>query len=242
MTTVRTLIGNAMKLLGALQAGESPSANEAADGLAFLNMLVDSLTNQRLIIYSIDRSTYTLTANTQTYTLGSGGTWNATRPVRIESMSVLITTVSPNIELPIQMLRDEEWQAVTVKSVSSTFPLVAYDDGAFPLRSISFWPIPTDADSVVIYSYSPISQFANISASISLPPGYERFLTCALALEMAPQYGVEPSPTLLSNYTEARRTLTQMNWTADELSCDPAVLKFGGSLVGIKSRGYVIDP
>lgn len=240
MTTVKDLISNSMKLLAALAAGEAATADEAADGLAFLNMLVDSLSNRRLIIYTINRDLYTFVSNQQTYTLGPGGDWDADRPVRIESMSVMLATAAPT-EIPIEMLRDEEWQNVTVKSTPSSFPLMVYDDGAFPLRNLSFWPIPTQTDQAVIYSYSAISSFGSVNDTLSLPKGYERFLTYALALEMAPSFNREPSPTLMSNYTEAKRVLEVMNWTPNEMMCDPALLIRSAGSIAAKSRGYVVD-
>lgn len=239
--TVNDIIGGAMKDIGALAAGEVPSGVEAADGLTLLNALVDSVSNLRLMIYSQNINKFSFTPSTQSYTLGAGATWNMARPVRIEQMSIEIQSASPKLEIPIPMLRDEEWQAYTVKTLSSTFPLAVYDDGGFPNRTLSFWPIPTEADKAVIYSWQAINRFAAVTDTVSLPPGYERFLRTGLAIEISPSYGLEPSPTLVSNYKEAKHVLKTLNWTPNEMSCDPALIGRGAGSIAAKSRGLVVD-
>lgn len=239
--TVSDIIAGAMKDLGALQAGEVPRAEEASDGLSMLNALVDSISTQRLMIYTINITKFSFTPGVQSYTLGSTGTWSMARPIRIESMSVEIQTANPVLEIPIPMLRDEEWQDLTVKNLSSTYPLGVYDDGGFPNRTLSFWPIPAEADKAVIYSWAAISRFAAVTDTVSLPPGYERFLRTALAIDLAPSYGREPSPTLMSNYNEAKAVLRTLNWTPNEMVCDPALLGGAAGSIAAKSRGYVVD-
>lgn len=55
-------------------------------------------------------------------------------------------------------------------------------------------------------TYTPGStiQFPDTVSSITLPAGYVRPLELALAIELAPQYDMQPSAALLKNYAEAR--------------------------------------
>src|SRR5277367_554613 len=64
------LISSALRLIGVLAAGETAPGYQANLALQTLNQMVDSLSAQKLMIWSILRNVYTLTAGVQTYQLG----------------------------------------------------------------------------------------------------------------------------------------------------------------------------
>jgi hypothetical protein len=55
-------------------------------------------------------------------------------------------------------------------------------------------------------TYTPATtlQFADLTTAISVPDGYGRALTLGLAVELAPQFDIQPSGALLKNLAEAR--------------------------------------
>lgn len=53
-----------------------------------------------------------------------------------------------------------------------------------------------------------VPQFADSTTPITVPAGYPRAITLALALELAPQYDVEPTPALVKSAAEARAAAT----------------------------------
>lgn len=61
-------------------------------------------------------------------------------------------------------------------------------------------------------SISPgtMPQFPDVSSLITLPTGWQRAFTLALAIELAPQYDMEPSQALLKQYAEARAAVNPM--------------------------------
>src|SRR5262249_13731941 len=76
--SVRDLMTTALKRIRVLQAGEVPSAEDAADALLRLNSWITSLSLERLTVYTITRATWPLTPST--YTIGEGGTIAQPRP------------------------------------------------------------------------------------------------------------------------------------------------------------------
>lgn len=239
MSIVRDLLTGALRLLNVAAEGEALTAAQAADGLEALNALLESLNLDKLLVYSISRATYPLTVGQQTYTLGAGGNFNAPRPVRIENASILLN--AGTLELPIAILQDEEWRDITVKGVTSSFPLQVYVTNDFPLNNLSFWPVPSAACSVVLYTWTTLSTFASVNDAVTLPPGYYRALRFLLARELAPEYGREASPTVQLTAEASKEWLRKQNWTPMTLSADAALL--GGTYSpGRESRGYVVDP
>lgn len=207
------LINSALRLINVLAANEQPTINESNDALAVFNAMVDSWNADRLTIFTTTSTDFAFVLSQQAYTLGAGGDFNMARPPQIDSMSVILSTNPANpIELPISMVSVSQWQTdFPVKAVNGSIPLACYDDGGFPLRTLNFWPIPTmPSTSVRIYSWQPLS-LATLQTTVNLPPGYARAFRYNLAVELAPEYGKEPSPTVLGIAAKSLGILKTMN-------------------------------
>lgn len=226
-------ISSAMRLIGVLASGEQPEAAEAADALVISNSMLDAWTAERLMIFTVNRSgPYTLTPGQQTYTLGpGGGTFNltATRPPRITGMGVIVLTnpLQP-LELPVEMLTDEQWAAIPVKNIQSSIPLRCWDDGGFPQRTLSFWCVPNTVVQIVPYVWQALTKFADLTTDYTFPEAYEKAIRYSLAVDLAPEYGAELRPEVVSQALSSRAAIKSMNSPIIELRCDPAVTGQGG--------------
>lgn len=222
MATARDLIKNSLRLIGALSTGETPSADEAADGLTALNNLVDSWSNEKLIIHQFVREEFTLTPGTQSYTLGATGALVTSRPIKIESASLEIQGSDP-YEVPMEIIDYDEWSRISDKSIQSSIPSKLYVEGSFPNSTIYLWPVPAAANKVVLYSRKPIASFATVDDSILLPPGYQRALIYNLAIEIAPEYGKEPMSSVVMIAREAKENIKRTNIQSYIMGFDAAI-------------------
>lgn len=226
------LIASAMRLIGATASGETISAAEAADGLMVLQQMMDSWAADRLAVYTINIATYTLTPSVQTYTLGPGGTFNAARPAKIESASIVsLTNPAQPLELPIDLYTDEDWQAIPVKSIASPLPQGVYDDGAFPQRNLSFWPIPSAVVRAIIYSWTAVASFTDLVSDVTLPPGYLEALRYNLAMRLIAEMPGNYNP-LMAQVTgelavSSLARIRSMNIPLIEAKYDPALAGSG---------------
>jgi hypothetical protein len=216
--TGRDLIGSSMRLIGALASGESPSAAEATDGLSALNSLLDSLSTEELMIPNKVREVFALTPAQAAYTMGTGGAFNTSRPQAIEEAALLFDTS----EIPVKVIGKEEYASIVLKSVQSTIPAYVYPDGAYPLTTLTLWPVPSIAYSLVLYSWKPLSQ-VTLNGTVSLPPGGERMLKYLLAIEMSPEYGKALTPDLVALANEAKASFKRMNYRPRYLRTDDAL-------------------
>lgn len=224
MATGADIVRGAFKILGVLAAEETPSAAEQSDGLATLNDMLASWAGERLALWATLRSTYTLTPALNPHTIGSSGTFNATRPVRIDRAS--ITPVSAaGTEYPLGLLSDSEWQATQNKTVSGR-PVALWVDSAYPLMRLYLNPVPNAADMLVLYTWQQITALTALG-TVDLPPGYQRALKYNLAKELAPEYGVSLSAEAADIANESKATLKRLNDTPQPVRCDAAVLGAG---------------
>ncbi len=238
--TALSLITASMRLLNIVESGELPSTDEANDALTAFQWMVDSWNADSLSIFTMSAADYPLTLGKQTFTLGPGGDFNATRPSQIVGMSsILLNNPTNPVEVPIDMYSMAQWQTqVPVKNVSGTFPLICYDDGGSPLRTLSFWPIPnSQPNNVRIYAWQSLICPATLQTILNFPPGYARAFAYNLALELAPQFGAQIHPAVAKTAVESLATIKTQNapdlHLISDIQANPAGYQWKADLFGI---------
>lgn len=220
MATAADLIRRSLKLLGVLAAGESLSAEDQADGLVELNHLLGTWANQRLLVFGTRRTPYTLTPSLSPHTIGSGGTFNVARPLRIDGAGII--PPGQSAESQLQLLTDAEYRGIADKTAAAATPTGLWVEWTNPAAKLWLYPVPTVAASLVLYTWSRITEFA-ATDTVSLPDGYENALGHALALQIAPMYGIEPGGALVANAGEAISAIKRTNTQVPVLKADIAV-------------------
>ena len=238
--TTLSLITASMRLLKVVAAGELPTSDEANDALMAFQWMVDSWNADSLSIFTMSASDYPLALGKQAYTLGPGGDFNATRPSQIVGMSAILLNNPTNpVEVPIDLYTMTQWQTqVPVKNVPGTFPLVCYDDGGAPLRTLSFWPIPnSQPNNVRIYAWQSLVWPATLQTMLNFPPGYARAFVYNLALELAPQFGAQVHPAVAKIAVESLATVKTQNAPnlnlISDLQTNPAGYNWKADMFGI---------
>lgn len=235
MATAGDLIKASLREIGVLASGETPDGSDSTDALAALNRLIDQWAAQYLQIYTVTRTTWTVTASTGQYTFGTGGTGGSTRPVYVSNMGFIDTSQDPDAEYPVDTLTEQAWAGIMYKAQTSLWPTSAYWNPVYPLATLDFWPVPTSGTlEGVIYAPEAVSQLSLLTTAIALPPGYEQMIVKTLAMELSPSYGKSVDPLLAKQSLDAVATVKRANKRIQDLSFDP------GSLMGSKYRTYNI--
>lgn len=191
MATAQTLIERAMRLIGAIEPGESPTTAELTDGLTALNAMIESWQTEKLVVYSLTDTSFTLAAGDASYTLGPSGDFNLTpRPFKLENCFIRAS----NIDYPVQLVDQERWYAIPDKTTSSEIPSMGYYEPTLPTGTLQLWPRPTTDHSLHVVTWTPVSSFASLSTTVSLPQGYERAMAYNLAVEFAPEFQLVAPP------------------------------------------------
>lgn len=222
VTSALSLIERALHLIGELAGEETPTAAMAQDGLDHLQDLMDNFKTQRLMIPALLRTVHPLTTGTPFYTIGTGGAINILRPETIEwARLVQDRNLLPATEVPLTILKDQEWIDIRQKDLVSSYPQAIYYDhtwqahpalGPPGVGRIYLYPIPSTSTSDLIL-YSPVAypEFTTLATSYSFPPGWNRTLRLHLARELAPEYGRPWPPDLEQQATTAMADLKRVN-------------------------------
>jgi len=242
MATVRDILARSMRLLGISDPVEALTPEQGLIGLEAFNAMLDAWNADNLMVYTILRSAFALTPGKQSYTLGTGGDFSMPRPAAIENFSILLTGVNPVVEIPIRVLQDEDWRDITVKTVSSGFPTEVYPAGDYPLNTLYFWPIPTGPCSVALYTWNLVPEFTSLNDLVAFPPGYRDAFCHNLAVLIAPEFGLMASPQVAQRAISTKEAIQRINWTPREMAMPCYLRDNGGSTIGQRSRGAVVDP
>lgn len=240
-TTVRELIKASLRKINAIQPGEDPTDDDLNISLESLEAMVDSWSNNKLLIYTMNPYYFLAEPNKQTYTLGPGGDWDVERPMQIEQAYInynaqytlgpppVITNTENTASLPIGIANDAQWASIPVKQLSAVFPTILYDDGNYPLRNISLYPIQNQYQVIVLWLWQPLLNYDNLDDPVEFPPGYERALIFNLAVELAPEFGKIVPDSVEQTATTSKMALAAVN-------SDPQVM---GSDRSLGQRGSV---
>jgi hypothetical protein len=239
--SARSIGTTALRLLGVAAAEVPLSADQAQSALDALNTLLDAWSVERLLTWTRPRISLQLVAGQGQYTWGlvTGETTPAaipqTAPVRLE-MALLNIGGSPEQEWPLRILTQEEYQQdVWFKTLESSYVEALYLEDTVPYNVLHCYPVPSQGATLVLLPWQAHSPYASWDSVLDWPNGYARAMQYNLALELAPQYAVEPSPTMLRIADESKRALYPGNLDMGHLRLDPR------RRVGVSGLGYNPD-
>jgi len=222
-TTAGDQINRALRLLGVLAEGETASAAMANDGLTSLQQMVDSWNTERLSVFNTEDQVFTWPAGEITRTVGPSGDFVGNRPVLVDD-ATYYRDPGTNVSFGIKFINQQQYNGIAVKTVTSTYPQVCWINMEFPNITMTVYPRPTRDLEWHIVSVQELSQPAALDTVLHFPPGYMRAFAYNLAMEMAPEYGVEPAPQIQRIAMTSKRNLKRINNPDDVMAMPYAIV------------------
>ena len=222
MTTAGDIIYGALRLIGQLAEGEVPSADTAQDALAAMNMMIDSWSTERLAVYATQDQVFTWPAGQAVRTLGPTGNFVGLRPVLLNDATYYVDP--QGLSFMPAIINEAEYNAIVLKTVTSTYPQVIYAEASNPNATYSVYPVPTEALVWHFISVLELSQPATLGTELVFPPGYLRAFRYNLACELAPEFGVEPSPQVTRVAMVSKRNLKRINNPGDIMAMPSGIM------------------
>jgi len=218
-------INRALRLLGVLAEGETPSAATSQDALMALNQMVESWNTERLAVFSTQDQVFLWPAGVgnETRTLGPTGNFVGLRPILIDD-ATYFRDPGTNVSFGVKLINQQQYNGIAVKTVTSTYPQVMFVNNTFPDMTMTIYPVPTRQLEWHFVSVEELSNPATLATSLFFPPGYLRAFAYNLAMEIAPEFGVEPSPQVQRIAMTAKRNLKRINNPDDVMSMPYAIV------------------
>ena len=228
MSTAGEQINSALRLIGQLAEGETPSPETSQDALAALNQMIDSWSAERLSVFSTQDQVFTWPPSTISRTLGPTGNFVGNRPVEVDD-STYFRDAGTNVSYGIKILNQQQYDGIAVKTVTSTYPQVIWINMDMPNISIFQYPVATIALEWHFISVTELTQPAGLTTTLTVPPGYARAFKYNMAVEIAAEFGVEPPPTVARIAMASKRVLKRINNPGD-------IMSMPYSIVGTRQR------
>jgi len=215
-------INRALRLLGVLAEGETPSAAMSQDALVSMNQMIDSWNTERLSVFVTQDQVFTWPAGELSRTLGPTGDFVGNRPVLMDDATYY---KAPNgVSYGIKFINQQQYDGIAVKNVTSTYPQVCWVNMGFPDITLTVYPMHTHDLEWLMISVQELDQPAALDTELHFPPGYMRAFAYNLAMEIAPEYGVEPSPQVQRIAMTSKRNLKRINNPDDVMALPYAMV------------------
>ncbi len=229
-------INRALRLLGVLAESETPSAAMANDSLMALNQMIDSWNIERLSVFSTIDQVFTWPSGVLSQTLGPTGDFVGVRPILLDD-ATYFRDPSTNVSYGIKFINQAQYDGVAVKTVTSTYPQVMWINMTFPDIEMTVYPRPTRSLEWHLISVEELTKPALLTTQLAFPPGYLRAFTYNLAMEIAPEFGVEPSGQVMRIAMVSKRNLKRIN-NPDDVMAMPYALMMNRQRFNIYSGNY----
>jgi hypothetical protein len=214
MTTAAELINGSLRLLGVLAEGEEPSVAVMQDSIMAMNQMIQSWDTERLSVFSTQDQVFTWPAYTMSRTIGPTGDFVGNRPIEIDD-ATYFKDPSSGLSFGVKLINQQQYDGIAFKTVTSTYPQVMWVNNTFPDMEMTVYPVPIKALEWHIISVETLTEVSSVATDMYFPPGYLRAFRYNLACELAPEFGVEPSPQVQRIAMSSKRNIKRINFPGD---------------------------
>jgi hypothetical protein len=215
-------INRALRLLGILAEGETPSAAMSQDALMAMQQMIESWNTERLSVFCTQDQVFTWPSGLISRTLGPSGDFVGLRPVLLDDATYF--RAPNNVSYGIKFINQQQYNGIAVKTVTSTYPQVIFVNMTYPDVEMFVYPRPTQDLEWHFVSVQELDNPATLGTNLFFPPGYLRAFAYNLAMEIAPEFGVEPSPQVQRIAMTSKRNLKRINNPDDIMSLPYALV------------------
>jgi hypothetical protein len=173
----------------AIVGNANPTSTEDMQAIRFLNNILATISAEDFSVISSTQDSLTLVDGTTSYSYGTGGDLNSSRPVKINS---IFLRDSATDDTPIEMITEGEYNDIFSKDAEGR-PTKLFYKPDFPLGSLKLFPTPNDAYTLLINAQKRLATVTAVADSLTLPDEYISYLVDKLVLSLGRVYGYTPT-------------------------------------------------
>jgi hypothetical protein len=185
-TTASAIIKGALRLVGAISQGESPTAAQESEAMEALNMMTKGLAVKGLPLWRISNTQFNTVAGTATYNIGTGQTVNADKPLKMYQAFYS----QGNVDVPLRIITRDEYERLGNKTSQGNPAQMYYE----PLRDygvIHLFPVPyATTPAITVIGQHHIEDFTLTTNTPDFPQEWFEALKYSLAARLAGEYGL----------------------------------------------------
>lgn len=185
------IITRALRLIGVVAQGETPTTDQITEGAVALNGLVKAWQADGMPLWAIKATDIPLVSGQKDYTIGLGMNVNIPKPLKL--LQSYNHSIISNIDIPIRIITKQEYNILGNKS-STGNPIQIYYDPQANYGVLSVFPVPStveqSANTIRIFYQRPFEDFDASADTPDFPQEWYDAVTYGLATRLAPEYGL----------------------------------------------------
>ncbi len=215
--TAQTLINSALRAIGVLAKGETPSSDDSADALKALQFMLENWSATPIRLWFVTNENFAFAASPST--IGDGGTLNTVRPERILTAYL---RDSHGTDVPLEIIEYAKWARISLKSLTGV-PGYLFYAPEYPLGKIYLYP--TGTGTLYIDSLKPLTDPTLVTSTVSFPPEYNAAIKWNLAVNLAPEYGKTVSEVIVALALSSLKALENKNFNDRITQASPEIIR-----------------
>ena len=186
------LIQTAMRKLGVLGEGQTPSTEDYTNGVIALNGIMAAFQTLGMPLWAREEINVPLTALTESYLIGVGQTVNTPFPLKVHDAYLRNIATGQQIEMEVKSQYD--WQQVRNTGTNSSFPIFVTYTPLINIGRLSVWPIPNaqaaSTYTIRLVGQTPFDDFTTTTThTLDFPKEWHNAIIYELAVTLAPEFG-----------------------------------------------------
>ena len=210
------LITRALKMIGAISAAQTPTANEMSDGSLALNLMLKAWQADGLQLWTVNQVSQTPVQGDYILTFDGDISVEA-----FEIFEVYRRTTATVVDVPLNRLSRVDYISLSDKDTEGT-PVNFYFDSQLNSNKLHIWPAPdsnfaTNNTLEILYQ-KPFDDMDSATDNLAFPQTWELSVVYGLAHLLAREYGLPNSDInglLQSGLMEKQRVL---DWDTEHAS------------------------
>lgn len=233
-----------LQTLGIMGAAESaPNAEDTELCRVRFNMLIGQFNTRRRYAWYIREQNFAFTTSQVSYTIGAAANspdfvvTAGGRPVKLESAQLVLTDVTPHVQINMAIINQDQYQLITMPEMSARFPIVLYYQPTYPNGTIKPWPaLPTALTyelNLQWWNQLTTITTADLATDLVYPDGYDVAMMFSLAELLYPVFPKRSDiEDIKRQARKARAAVQSVNvpppkiQTTDGISSGPASFNF----------------
>jgi hypothetical protein len=193
--TRNDVIEASLRLLGVLEEGAQPTAQAIENASMVLNMLLKDWMTDGIKLWTTHEIIVPLVNNQTSYTIGpaSGNDIIGDKPLRLIQAFLRNISVTPNVDLPMTIISEQEYNILGAKKNTGTINTVFYKPYLNHGELKVF--LTPNASTVANYELhmnvqKPIQDITSANQTFDFPQEWYQCLRWGLAAELVGDYGL----------------------------------------------------
>lgn len=185
------IIKRALRLIGVVAQGETPTTDQTTEAAFALNSLVKAWQADGMPLWAIKSYSVPLTAGTSAYEIGLTKAINIPKPLKV--LQAYNHSTTSDVDIPMRIITKQEYNILGNKT-SSGNPIQVYYNPQSEYGILNVFPVPSTteqaANTIVIHYQRPFEDFDASTDTPDFPQEWYDAITYGLACRLAPEYGV----------------------------------------------------